>query len=65
MMLILTSMELGANLYYIGVNYALDEIGYSYGTNMIATGLCELAAYILLSITFIIIGFIITKLPKK
>jgi len=38
-MLILTLLELGANFYYYGTNYALDQIGYSYGTNMIATGL--------------------------
>jgi len=25
-------------MYYYGTNYALDEIGFDYGANMIATG---------------------------
>lgn len=37
-LLILVSTEVGGNLYYIATNYALDEIGYDYGANMIATG---------------------------
>jgi hypothetical protein len=47
-MLILVSTEVGGNLYYIATNYALDEIGYDYGANMIATGAIELLAFLVL-----------------
>lgn len=39
---------MGGNLYYYGSSYALDEIGYSYGTNMVVTGFVELAAFIIM-----------------
>ena len=35
---------------YVATNYALDEIGYDYGANMVATGLIEVAAFLVLSI---------------
>ena len=35
-------------MYYFGSNYALDEIGYDYGANMISTGLIELLSFFLL-----------------
>ena len=39
LILLLALLELGANLHYFGINYAIDQIGFDYGTNMIATGL--------------------------
>lgn len=36
--IILILTEIGGTLYYFGTNYALDEIGYDYGANMISTG---------------------------
>lgn len=45
LIVLLALLELGANLHYFGVNYAIDQIGYAYGTNMIASGLIECAGY--------------------
>lgn len=36
-------------MYYYGTNYALDEIGFDYGANMIATGTIQLLAFVVLS----------------
>lgn len=41
--------EMGANLYYWANNYAFDQIGYEYGTNMIACGILETFSFISLS----------------
>jgi hypothetical protein len=38
MIIILILAEIGANLYFFATVYALDEIGYEYGANMIAFG---------------------------
>jgi len=38
------SLEFGGNIYYFGSNYALDQIGYEYGTNLIAAGIIEALA---------------------
>lgn len=37
--LILILLDLGGNLNYTATNFALDEIGYDYGTNIMTTGL--------------------------
>lgn len=50
-LLILISTQVGGNLYYMATNYALDEIGYDYGANMIVTGIVEVFAFLLLRIS--------------
>jgi hypothetical protein len=39
MTILLTLAETGSNTYYYGSNYALDNIGYNYGSNMIVSGI--------------------------
>lgn len=41
--------ETGANLNYWACNYAFDQIGYEYGTNMIAVGILESFSFASLS----------------
>ncbi len=41
--------ETGANLNYWACNYAFDQIGYEYGTNLIAVGILETLSFISLS----------------
>ncbi len=36
--IILIIAEIGSNLYYMSTNYALDQIGFDYGANMVGTG---------------------------
>lgn len=37
--IILIFVDIGSTMYYMATNFALDEIGYDYGANMISTGL--------------------------
>lgn len=46
--LILMLVDIGGTLYYIGTNFALDEIGLEYGANMISSGIIEFAAFVVL-----------------
>lgn len=39
MFIILILVDVGGTMYYIGSNYALDQIGLDYGANMISNGL--------------------------
>ena len=41
-------MDIGGNLYYLGTNYALDQIGLDYGANMISNGIIEFFSYFVL-----------------
>lgn len=45
---ILMLVDIGGTLYYIGTNFALDEIGLEYGANMISSGLIEFVAFAVL-----------------
>lgn len=48
MLILLIFVDIGGNMYYIGTNYALDEIGLSYGWNMITSGIIEFSAFFVL-----------------
>jgi hypothetical protein len=49
MIIIFICADVGITLNYIATNYALDEIGYDYGANMVATGLIESLALTFMS----------------
>ena len=44
--IILCISETGANLYYWGTNYSIDQIGFEYGTNLLASGVIEAFAFL-------------------
>ena len=39
MTILLIIIDFGGTLNYVATNFALDEIGFNYGANMISTGL--------------------------
>lgn len=51
-------IEGGANLCFYGLEYAMSNVGYSFGTNNLLIGIME-------SITSLVMGQFVTNLPRK
>jgi hypothetical protein len=65
LIVLLGLVGIGSNIHYLGINYALDQIGWEYGINCIFVGIIEVISYLFLRIPSFYTEFMVTLLPRR
>jgi multisubunit Na+/H+ antiporter MnhC subunit len=63
--IILILVEFGGNLYFYATGYALNQIGWSYGANIIASGIIQSLACFTLSISLSMQALLLQKFRER